>query len=198
MQMTQVKRSVVDNYRIGRYEQLPYTLPDLRKLRTFPQVFISDPMNIPAEITHIIHRFMRLYQIFQPFDRDAIFDQSRTDSANTAVTKICRFKVKPAKFHFRFSFCNYNFQSPAITVARTVPMHSVLSLSKCEFLKDHRGIFRSLGNYLTAALLAPISPVTRNDWDDYCAFLETLDFSRCTHAGPFFIAARLCACYEKV
>ena len=43
---------------------------------------------------------MRLYQIFQPFDRDAVFDQSRTDSANTAVTKICRFKVKPAKFHF--------------------------------------------------------------------------------------------------
>ena len=57
---------------------------------------------------------------------------------------------------------------------------------------------RSLGNYLTAAQLVPVSPVTRNDWDDYCAFLETLDFSRCTHAGPFFIAARLCACYEKV
>ena len=39
---------------------------------------------------------------------------------------------------------------------------------------------RSLGNYLTAAQLVPVSPVTRNDWDDYCAFLETLDFSRCT------------------
>ena len=57
---------------------------------------------------------------------------------------------------------------------------------------------RSLVNYLTAAQLVPVSPVTRNDWDDYCAFLETLDFSRCTHADPFFIAARLCACYEKV
>lgn len=44
---------------------------------------------------------------------------------------------------------------------------------------------RNLGNYLTAAQLVPISPVARNDWDDYCAFLETLDFSRCTHAGPF-------------
>ena len=32
---------------------------------------------------------------------------------------------------------------------------------------------RSLGNYLTAAQLVPVSPVTRNDWDDYCAFLET-------------------------
>ena len=61
---------------------------------------------------------MRFYQIFPPFVRDAIFDQSRTDSANTAVTKICRFKVKPAKFHSVSPsvikiFCNYSSKNRA-------------------------------------------------------------------------------------
>lgn len=44
---------------------------------------------------------------------------------------------------------------------------------------------RSLGNYLTASLLAPSVCLLREDWQDFCAFLETRDFSKCTHAGPF-------------
>ena len=45
---------------------------------------------------------------------------------------------------------------------------------------------RSLGNYLTAALLAGNSScVKKEDWKDYCGFLETLEFEKCTHAGPF-------------
>ena len=44
---------------------------------------------------------------------------------------------------------------------------------------------RSLGNYLTASLLAPSVCLLREDWQDFCAFLETQDFSKCTHAGPF-------------
>ena len=44
---------------------------------------------------------------------------------------------------------------------------------------------RSLGNYLVATLLAPEIGLDRADINRFKSFLSKLDFSQCTHAGPF-------------
>lgn len=44
---------------------------------------------------------------------------------------------------------------------------------------------RSLGNYLTAGLLAPNTAIKTTDFERLIKFLGKLDFDKCTHAGPF-------------
>lgn len=44
---------------------------------------------------------------------------------------------------------------------------------------------RSLGNYLTAGLLAPNTEIKKSDFERLIRFLTKLDFSKCTHAAPF-------------
>lgn len=44
---------------------------------------------------------------------------------------------------------------------------------------------RSLGNYLTTALLAPENPVAPRDFERFLAFADSVDYTRTTHAGPF-------------
>ena len=44
---------------------------------------------------------------------------------------------------------------------------------------------RSLGNYLVATMLAPEISLDRANINRLTGFLSKLDFSQCTHAGPF-------------
>ena len=44
---------------------------------------------------------------------------------------------------------------------------------------------RSLGNYLTATLLAPEASIDQADTGRFISLLSRIDFSQCTHAGPF-------------
>ena len=44
---------------------------------------------------------------------------------------------------------------------------------------------RSLGNYLIATLLAPEISLDQADIYRFKSFLSKLNFSKCTHAGPF-------------
>ena len=97
--MPQIELGIVNNHAIRRNEQLFYALPNFRKFRTFPQIFIRYSVNIPAEMTHIINGLMGFYQIFPAFKHAAVFKQSQPNSTNTARTIVCSFKIQSAKFH---------------------------------------------------------------------------------------------------
>ena len=56
---------------------------------------------------------------------------------------------------------------------------------------------RSLGNYLVATLLAPEISLDKADINRFKSFLSKLDFSKCTHAGPFSLLHGLLQLYKS-